>query len=65
MNLHQYKDSKDMERIMLRKGVYTKSLDDIQIEKRIKKIRRLRMIITGKYRLSYFYKSIKGLFEKC
>lgn len=47
MNLSQYKDIKDMERIMIRtqSGFYFKSADESRIEERINKIKRLRKLI--------------------
>lgn len=47
VNLNQYKDTKDIERVMLRSysGVFLKTPDEERIEERINKIKRLRKLI--------------------
>jgi hypothetical protein len=57
MNLNQYKDIKDMERVMLKSysGVFFKTSDEVRIEERIKKIRKLRKLI-------HFRQKVKDLF---
>lgn len=58
VNLNQYKETKDMERIMLKNthsSVYYRNTEEVEIEERINKIKRLRKLI-------HFRQKVKDLF---
>ena len=68
MNLSQYKDTKDMERIMLKmhsySGVVCKCEDELLIEDGIKKIRSIRKRLSNKNskKIIHLCQRIKDLF---
>ncbi len=69
MNLGQYRDTKDMESVMLKKmHLYSEvryaCVDETAIEERIKNIRRIRKLIAKRRSNAFlgFYKKVKDLF---
>lgn len=68
MNLGQYKDTKDMESVMLTRMHLYSSVDcsclneEYFIEERIKKIRKLRKKLSNKSVFNTFCKKVKDLF---
>ena len=68
MNLGQYKDTKDMERVMLTRMHLYSSIDcsctndEYIIEERIKKIRKLRKRLSNKSVFNTLFKKVKDLF---
>jgi hypothetical protein len=67
MNLGQYKDTKDMEKVMLTQmhlysEISCSNLDDLLLKKRIKKISKLRKKLSNKRSIHFLCKKIKKLF---
>lgn len=69
MNLGQYRDTKDMESVMLKKmhlysGVNYTCVDETAIEERIKNIKRIRKLISKRRSNAFLhlYRKVKELF---
>ncbi len=67
MNLGQYKDTEDMERVMLTRmhsysNIDCTCLEDHYIEERIKKIKKIRKKLSNKSMFTIFCEKVKNLF---